>query len=52
VYSWSPQSLYKIILSFPHYIQDDSGGKVISLGGGTIGHFEKKSSYENVSYSE
>jgi hypothetical protein len=33
-------------------IQGDSGGKVNILGGNSIGHCEKKSSYEHVPNSE
>jgi hypothetical protein len=35
-----------------YYIKGDSGGKVIILGGDSIGHCEKNSSYEHVSNSE
>jgi len=34
------------------YIQGDSGDRVNILGGGKIGHCEKKVSYEQVSNSE
>jgi hypothetical protein len=34
------------------YIQGDSWGKVSILGDDSIGHWEKKSSYEHVSDSE
>jgi hypothetical protein len=33
-------------------IQGDSGGKIQVLGGDSIGHCEKKSSYEHVSNCE
>jgi hypothetical protein len=45
-------TLHLATASLDRHIQGDIGGKVNILGDDTIGHCEKKSSYEHVSNSE
>jgi hypothetical protein len=47
------QVSYRLFCAFRFlYIQGDSGERVNILGGGKIGHCEKKGSYQQVSNSE